>query len=127
MRAEDLWETLVSDLKSVTDIPDYIWDSVALLTDTIGAELRSMYLVGGHISYCFLLHRCLRIANELPWRLVRGDIQGNLEALAGGVQPEEPVSAKIWTLLSQGYFMDKLADGVKLLGECPWTTVPAEQ
>ena len=41
--------------------------------------------------------------------------------------PEEPVSSQLWHLMKASFPRHQLVGTVKLLGECPWTSLPAEQ
>ena len=127
LHAERLWGTLAEDLHVLVMTPDHMWATVASIAGTTTEELRSACIAGGHITYGFVQRRVLGPAHELPWTLVRGDIEANLAELRSEPQPQEPVSKNIWKLLRMGYSTKKLVHAMKLLADCPWTTVPAEQ
>eukprot|EP00974_Lingulodinium_polyedra_P102691 9942734-Lingulodinium_polyedra.AAC.1 len=61
----------------------------------------------------------------MPWALCRGDILENLEDLKEEEEPEEAVTKQLWQMLHAGVPMPRLVAIVKLLGQVPWTTIPA--
>ena len=83
---------------------------------------------GAHVSYHFLWGRIFQVASDLPWSLVRGDIEANVLRL-GALEhcPDEPMSAQLWQLQQIGHPVSQLVGAVRALGESGWTSVPAEQ
>ena len=69
----------------------------------------------------------LRPALGLPWSLGRGDIVHNLEQLARGPRPSDPVALKIFDLMRLKYPMVELKAAIGLLLEAGWTTTCTEQ
>eukprot|EP00974_Lingulodinium_polyedra_P042885 4117610-Lingulodinium_polyedra.AAC.1 len=109
-------------------LPSHIWDALSLLTELSSSELQSECIAAGHIAFHFFWRRVLEPAGQLPWCLCRGDINQNLEELMEEEEPEEPVSRKIWELLHRDDVpRAQVVAGIKLLGQCPWTTLPCEQ
>ena len=93
-----------------------------------GAALTDKCIEAAHVAFHFIYRRIFVPAAELPWRLVRGDIAGNLERLASDDCPEEPVSKNMWILMNEkGFNKDQLVATVRMLGEAGWTSLPAEQ
>lgn len=90
-------------------------------------ELWAKSISGGRVSYHFFWRRVLKPAGELLWSSVRRDELRNLEELAEGPLPQEPVSRQLWMLMSLGVSRPQLVASVKLLGEADWSTLAPEQ
>ena len=69
----------------------------------------------------------LREVHGWPWKLCRGNVLENLENLKRGEKPDDDTAGKIWELMRLEWPVDDIAKGVKLLGECPFTTLVVEQ
>ena len=126
-RLPDLWQAASEELQWVIGIDDAVWALLASSCDMRAADLKADCVSAAHISYHFLWRRILEPAGELPWSLVRGNVRDNLDVLAEGDPPEEPVSKQLWILLHAGFSKVQLELTVRLLGEIGWATVPAEQ
>eukprot|EP00974_Lingulodinium_polyedra_P046797 4484952-Lingulodinium_polyedra.AAC.1 len=134
LRYPDLWQCLAEDMAWLMNRPDSLWHSLSAIAETTKEDLQTACLRGAHISFHFVWRRFLQDAGQLPWSLCRGDIAANLDALEEGPEPEDPVSKKLWQLATGTYCPEKgpysrrkLIATIKLLGECPWTTLPCEQ
>eukprot|EP00974_Lingulodinium_polyedra_P082980 8036810-Lingulodinium_polyedra.AAC.2 len=66
-------------------------------------------------------------ASKPPWCLVQGSIEDNLEALRSAPEPTEPTTWKIQQLLLRGENKVSWALGVRLMGDCSWSTTVTEQ
>jgi hypothetical protein len=124
-----LWRTLSEEMLWLAQLDVRIWEAVAAVLGGCGAEeLRSDCIASGHVSFHFFWRRVLEPAGDLPWSLARGEeVEANLRELAAGARPKEPVARQLWQLTRLGFPMTQLVTVVSLLGEIPWTTLPAEQ
>ena len=104
-----------------------MWQSLGDVCGKAGSFVKDMCLKAAHVSYHFLWRRVLCPAQMLPWSLCRGNVQENLEELAQGGCPEEPVSKQLWMLLGMKHNMSELVQVVRLIGQVGWTSLPAEQ
>ena len=127
LRFDDLWEASTKEMKWLAAGRPSTWDIVGNACGVGGSPLASMCIAAGHVSYHFLHRRVLHPASEMPWSLVRGAALENLQALADGDCPTEPVSAQLWQLMHMGHNRAQLLGVVRLLGEVPWSSLPAEQ
>ena len=59
--------------------------------------------------------------------LERGDIEKNLIELSNSDRPSEPMPSQCWLLMQVGFNLRQLAETVKLLQDCNWTSTTAEQ
>ena len=59
---------------------------------------------------------------------LQGDLSSNLDELAAGDAPEEPVALQRWHMCHSPLLARRqLITTLQLLGELPWTTLPCEQ
>ena len=129
-RHGELWAAATKELKYVVDLPDHLWCKLAQVSDGLTAtQLKDRVIRGAHVSYHFLWRRVLKPAGGLPWRLVRGNVDENLDWLAAQpAAPSEPCSKNMWYLLQNDRLpRAHLKAVVSLLGECSWSSMPAEQ
>jgi len=123
-----LVQAVDAEVQWLADVGPTVWDTLAsLLEGSSGQGLRSDCLHAVHISRGFMKLRFFSAAAQLPWSLAQGDKDANLQALKAGPQPQEPIAAKIWTLLHLGFNKHQLKQGLELLLDCPWGTASAEQ
>ena len=125
--ADSLWEEAAKMMKWAINVSDDTYALLGQLCKRPGSAIKDACINAAQISFHFFYRRVLVRAGELPWRLVRGDIAHNLEDLAAGVCPEEPVSKNLWLLMHRPFPKAQLIKTVELLGEVPWTSLPAEQ
>ncbi|CAE8622776.1 unnamed protein product [Polarella glacialis] len=85
------------------------------------ASISSALVQGGLIS------SKLREARQLPWSLLQGDRQQNLDDLAKQTRPVDEVAGKIWELLQKEYDRGELEKGLDLLSEAGWCATTVEQ
>ena len=90
---------------------------------------RDRCIAASQICFQFIYRRVLAPAAELPWSLTIGDdLVGNLEDLAAGCCPSEPVSEKLWHLMHMPSFPKaQLVATLELMREVGWTNMPGEQ
>ena len=127
---KNLWGAATKELRWVIDLPYHLYEKLSTVAgpDFAPWVLRDETIAGAHTSYHFLWRRVLVPAGKLPWTLCRGDIRQNLKDLAAqGDAPDEPFSHNLWHLLQKDYPGKQLVAVVELLGECPWSSMPAEQ
>ena len=124
---DDLWAAATDEVKWLISVSDSVWSAMGGICKWTGDFLKDKCIMGGHISYHFLWRRVLAPASELPWTLCRGDIVANLQELAAGNCPEEPIASQLWQLMQIDFPVGQLQATVKLLGEVGWTSLPAEQ
>ena len=122
-----LWVVLGEQLRSIIDLPQEAWSWLGEACGWTSDIVADQCINAAHVSLHFLWRRVLEPAEELPWSLVRGDIDGNLTELYAGECPEEPISQNLWKLMEKGFNKLQLVATVQLLGEVPWSSLPAEQ
>ena len=125
----ELWDVASRELRGVIDTPEHMWSSIAAVAGCRADELKMKTIEAAHVSYHFLWRRVLEPASELPWRLCRGNIDDNLQELAEMESaPEEPCARNMWHLLRDPLFpRSQLRGVIELLGQCSWSSMPAEQ
>ena len=124
-----LWDTAAQEMRWVIDLPMWVWSALASVAQSSPEQIQDEAIAASHISFHFLWRRVLQPASELPWRLFRGDIESNLEAMKAGPQPEEPCSSQLWELMHDHPLFPRsnLVGVVELLGQVSWSSLPAEQ
>ena len=127
LKYDELWEAISEELLWISDIGDGIWQDLAERCGLRWEAMRAEVIAAAHKSFHFFVRRVLWEANQYPWRLARGDVRANLEALRGEAEPVDPATSRIWMLLEIGVDMNILEAAVKLLREIPWTTMIVEQ
>ena len=125
---EHLWLTAATELKWVVELEKSTWQAIASAAGMEFRTLRNDVISAAHISFHFMWRRILEPSGDLPWRLVRGDIQENLRVLKEGPCPDEPFSKNLWTLGTDGTVPEShLIEVVRLMGEAGWTSLVCEQ
>ena len=122
-----LYQAVAEELKWLIDLPSHLWASLGVVCDRHEHDLRDDTIRAAHISYHFLWRRVLEPAGDLPWKLCRGNLIGNLQALKAGECPDEPVSSQMWELLHSGHPEEQLEQVLLLLGQVGWTSLPCDQ
>ena len=69
----------------------------------------------------------LRHVRALPWTMVRGDVDKNLDDLLRSSKPTEETSGKIWHLLKLSYTRAKINAALRLLGSASFSSEAVEQ
>ena len=124
----DLWGAASSELRYCIDLPEHVWATLATVADCTPATLQDKTIAACHTSYHWLWRRVLAPAGQRPWSLCRGDIDENLDCLAAETdEPVEPCTRQLWLLLGEGHPRVQLRKVVELLGQCSWSSLPAEQ
>ena len=124
---ESIWDVLAKQMKWVIDLPADTYSLLGEICQLPGTDVADLCINAAHVSLHFVHRRVLAPASELPWSLVRGDVLANLDELAQGECPEEPISKNMWRLLHRGFNRAQLVAAVEMLGEAGWTSLPAEQ
>ena len=124
---DELFEVLCEDVQWLATTAPHIWEVVAGFAKCDGAELRSSIMARTHVAFHFFNRRVLEPAADLPWRLCRGDLSANLEAMCAGDEPSEPVSSQMWQLVETGFPKERLLPVLELLADAPWSTTIVEQ
>ena len=131
LRYTELIGVMSDELRWMCVLDGEVWRRLGFACGLSGEELASRCIAAAHISYHFIWRRVLQPAGEYPWALLDGgDIRANLEELRHQEEPAEPTTQKLWHLLHApelGVGMDLLVDTVRMFGEAPWTSLPAEQ
>ena len=126
-RWQELYDCIQSEMQYVAAISEGAWQLLGSVCDTSGAALRSAVISAAHTSVAFLMHRVLAPANKGPWSLRRGDLVANVQQLAEQDEPQEPTTKKIWHVARMGYSEGQLLAGLRLIGDCPWSSNTVEQ
>jgi hypothetical protein len=127
MRAQELEQGMLDELAFLTQLGESFWTALGESCGMAPALLRSEVISAAHVSMAFFSMRTLAEARKFPWCLGVGDKDKNLDDLAAGPMPAEPVSAKIWHLVRLGFNRTQLKQGLDLIVDCPWGTASAEQ
>jgi len=127
LRARELEETMLEELAFLTNLGEPLWIALGDACGMAPGQLRSEVISAAHVSMAFFSMRTLAEAKKLPWSLGVGDKDKNLDELAAGPRPAEPVSAKIWHLVRLGFSRPQLKQALELVMDCPWGTASAEQ
>jgi hypothetical protein len=115
------------ELKAVSEVPRDTWKILSVLGENIPTRLQHQSISSTVVQACFFTWRT-RPSTELPWSLVRGDVEANLRELAA--QPEPPgeaVSDKIWELARMGYPTAELIEAMTLWRNVSWSTKVEEE
>ena len=123
----ELEAQLMHQFMDLMDLDESVWCLIRPQLGKAGNSLRSDVVTALLVAWSFMHFRMLDRAGRYPWKLTHGDIPANLRALAAESEPSEVVTCKIWKLLQAGYNMNLLVKGVRLLGQCSWTTHLAEK
>ena len=120
---------LDAEMQGLQALPGVVWDELASWhSDVSGPGLRAEFVACGHVSLGFIDTQVWSRTREWQWKLVIGDIAGNLDALGALVQPpDESLSRKVWALLRQGFPRAQLVAGVSLLRHIVWISATVEQ
>ena len=109
-------------------LSDHVWVALVDVADGVqAADLRTSVIFAAQVTYAFMVSRTLTQVRQLPWALVVGDVEQNLQALQSDPEPIKFVSKRIWRLLRLHYNRDQLRQRLLLLQDCPWTTAVVEQ
>ena len=127
IRYGELWNTMTQELRWLINVDEHIWIKLSGLCDIRTAMLRHECIAAAHRSYHFFYRRVLRPASMHPWSLCRGDLLQNLRELHDGPCPEEPVAQQLWELMDMQWNEEELVATLRLLGQCGWTSLVAEQ
>ena len=127
LRIAELEAVLDEDMQYVANVKPEVWEMIGSVCDWPGARLRSSVMYAAHKAIAFIHDRALSAAKELPWSLIVGNMNENLDRLAAGPCPDEPVAAKIWRLLGRSFPRSHIIRGLELLQDCPWGTATVEQ
>ena len=127
LRAQKLKGGMLEELAFLTHLGGPFWTALGEACGMAPALLRSEVISAAHVPMAFFSVRTLAEARMLPWCLGVGDKDKNLDDLAVGPMPAEPVSAKIWHLVRLGFNRTQLKQALDLLMDCPWGTASAEQ
>ena len=131
-RPLELKEALGEEVRWVAQLDDFTWGRLAQIAGgdsaTSAYDLRSAALSAVHVSCAYIHKKIFEVVDGFPWKLAEGDISRNLDRLAkDGYTGEDPATLKLLGLLRIGYNRARLADGVALLRDIPWSTKTVEQ
>lgn len=112
-----------------------MWESgwwQALSQRTMGANenwrvLQDAVMEAAFVAMAFMQQECFAVAQDYPWKLGQGDILQNLLALGEEDDVGEATTWKIQQLVRQGWNMEELIRGVRLMMEASWATTLTEQ
>jgi hypothetical protein len=126
-RHKDEWLRLAQEeVEYLDQLSLGTWAFIAQACDYNSQQLRTEVLRAAHTSISFLQFRVFAILDDLPYSLMFGDIQDNLLKLRHGVEPDEPVSGRIWRLLEIGYPKHSIEQALLLAREALFSTKMAE-
>ena len=127
LRLEHLQTTMLEELTWLADMSPFSWSVLPGLVDCSAATLRSDTLRSANISAGCIHRKVFRVAQQLPWSLVRGDVRSNLQTLMQGPPPSDDTSLKIFKLMQVRFSPNKLVEGIARIADVPWTTSIVEQ
>lgn len=124
----ELWSRASQELRSLVDIPDHMWGSLATAAGCEPGQLKDKVISAGHVAYHFLWRRVLEPASQLPWKLCRDNADDHLDSIeAMESPPSEPCANHIWHLLAEKHERSQIKMVIDLLAQCSWSSLPAEQ
>eukprot|EP00974_Lingulodinium_polyedra_P018001 1744844-Lingulodinium_polyedra.AAC.1 len=94
----DLWHSLATDMAWLIMVQDSVWEALGTVAGIAPAALKDKCIKAGHTAFHFCWRRFLEPASDLPWKLCRGDLASNIDDLAAGEEPEEPVAHQLWQM-----------------------------
>ena len=119
---EAAMQTVLIEQEYLESLPLHVWQRLATFVQWTATELRDHVISGVLVSTSYLHIKVFDALQDLPWSLCSNPGE-KLEALrALQAPPQDPVAAKIWSLLQIGYPMPQLLKGLELLSSCTWTT-----
>ena len=124
---DDIFQLLCDDTMWLVRLPSHVWEAVASAMGMDAHGLRASCMSRIHVAFHLFYRRVLLPAGRLPWRLARGDLERNLEELAEGDEPSEPVSSQMWRLLKSGFPKAQLVATLDLMADISWSTAVVEQ
>ena len=128
-RMDKVQAAMTQELAKVQGTPGHIFDlalEASGIQGLIAAGLRTKVCLVAQASVAFMCRR-LAPAQELPWCLLSGDVQGNINELALAPAPTDGTAYTIWKLLQEGWDRDQLVAAINLMGEVRWSTTVVEQ
>ena len=129
-QASHLKELTLEGIEWVGAIEAFTWErlSTILQGELLPSELCHNALHSCQVARAFMHERIFSSLAEYPWRLAVGNIQENLDLLAASEEPiADSCAHKIRLLARAGFNRSRLEEGVALLREVPWSSVPVEQ
>lgn len=128
LHLEKLKEGVQEQWDYLSSLSDSTWETLASVCGMYPAEYRHTVLEKALTSMSFITFRIFSAAESLPFSLLRGDLNENLDSLVSGEAPEEPVAAKVRMLLLRDPLAKvRISNAVLLLQEISWTTSVVEQ
>lgn len=128
--ATHLKELAQEEIEWVGALDAFTWERLSALLggEFLPWELCHSALHACQVTRAFMHERVFSVLSDYPWRLAVGDIQKNLDLLAASEEPiPDSCAHKVRLLLRAGFNRTRLEEGVALLREVPWSSVPVEQ
>jgi len=125
-----LQKLVMEEISWVGALDAFIWQrfSAVLGGAALPWELCHSALHAGQVARAFMHERIFSAVQGYPWKLAVGNVQENFDALAASDEPHsDSCTHKNRLLLRAGFSRASLAEGVALLAEVPWSSVPVEQ
>ena len=126
MNVDSLEADVMQEVSYAHSLPAAIWELLASRCMWDGFSLRHAGMSSSLTSASFVFWR-LRYVRALPWTLVRGDVDKNLDDLMHGSKPSEETSAKIWQLLKISYPRAEIKAALRLMGNASFSTEVVEK
>jgi hypothetical protein len=130
-RSLDAMERAASDeVCYISNLSTFTWRRFAAVLNngTSPTELQRGVLMRSHIVAGYLQKRVFSNLRDYPWRLVRGNVEDNVEALrrTDPVVADPGMTLKMQHLLKVGFSVKRLVAGASLLLEIIGDTLPSE-
>ena len=120
--------SLLEELEKLQTAPMSVWNALGPLVGLSAEALRDKTLWGASVSATYIQHRVLNVLFDYPWSLGNGNIDANLTALRElAVVPDDPVAAKIQSLLKGGFPRVTVHQAVELLCCASFTSTFTEK
>lgn len=104
-----------------------LWSVLARLAVEDPDTLRGQSVTAAHRSIAFIEFRCLSVADEMPFKLCRGDIDRNMQDLMNGSEPSEGNTRNLWQLLHERCPWSAVKRMITLIGQTSFSTLVVEQ
>ena len=120
------------EIDNIENMDDFVLGRMAALVDDatyISDDLRNDSTNSCYIAAAFMHRRISRaVKDTYPWKLARGNIDCNLRSLSRNSDGFDGwMTMKVAAGVEAGVSIDVLGQGVGMLEQVPWHTLPAEQ
>ena len=122
-----LQEAVQAEFAYLEGLSSFPWIVLGQFAGLTAEEARHRVISSALISLAFLDRRIWSVVRTYPWCLCRGDLDEHFAELIDSDVPEDPTAAKLQALLQAGFNRAVLSAGIRMLGECSFTSHATER